>query len=359
MSRKEGVYLLIRFFLVAIAIVLILVSIYTIILLLASKGNAWIGMGGIAIGAFIISLIWMNYLTHKSKKEAKELSLAKNIIGEIEEEIKELKFGNRNKNEKIKEERIKQLIGFLKLLSKKVEEVDCLKDIGEAEIEELKGATCDQQFKEKKKELVKKLKSLKECVDLISTKLPSGDKLSLLKEIEKNITDIDERLNELKEKTDDDSKKEKKEKTDELIKLRNKKIELLSEEPVGVLDKHEIRRSLTISLTIVFFMLLFFTVLGPPTTTTTTQVLNMTNITGNITDNIPLKGVRIMGSETNITLTNQTTLISETTSTNQTTTPSTPNLQSPFLELFTYVYLAVITFYFGSRVLEQYIAKKK
>ena len=40
----------------------------------------WICMSVIAIGTFILSLICMDYLTYKSKKEAKELSLTKNII---------------------------------------------------------------------------------------------------------------------------------------------------------------------------------------------------------------------------------------------------------------------------------------
>ena len=36
-----------------------------------------------------------------------------------------------------------------------------------------------------------------------------------------------------------------------------------------------------------------------------------------------------------------------------------PNLQNPFIELFSYIYGAVIIFYFGSRTVETYLANKK
>lgn len=82
----------------------------------------------------------------------------------------------------------------------------------------------------------------------------------------------------------------------EIEKLMNKlpladKIALIFPEPIEVLDRHEIRRALVISLTIVYFILLF-------------------------------KG-------------------------------------SSMMEYFTWVYLSVIAFYFGSRVLEKYAEVRK
>ena len=349
MSKEKGGYVFLGKVISIIAAVIIVISVLPL-LFVPEVNTTWISMSGIAIGTFIFSLICMDYLTYKSKEEAKELSLIKNIIDEIKEEIKELEIKNETKNKIIKEKlevKIGRLIEFLELLSGMVGKIDSLicKDIINNKLKEFKNEihkkiddlykSCPQQFKQKKNELVEKLELLKGYIELISIRLPSRDKLALLEE-------IDKRIGELVELKDE---KEKKEKTDELIKLRNKKIELLSEEPVGVLDKHEIRRSLTISLTIVYFMLLFFTVFSP--VTTTTQVLNTTDmIPGNITGKITVENVSIIvATEANITL-------------NQ-TTHTTPNLQSPFVELFTYVYLAVITFYFGSRVIESYIAKKK
>jgi len=253
---------------------------------LVPKVEAWISMSGIAIGTFIFSLICMDYLTYKSKKEAKETLI--NKIVEIEKEIQNL---------------------------------------------------CCSQFKAEKNELLRKIRLLKESAELNSIMLLSGVKLALFKELDKKIEGINKELEGLEEE-------KKKEKTDEKIELMNKKMELLSEEPVGVLDKHEIRRSLTISLTIVYFMLLFFSIFSP--VTTTIQVINLTDITPEtIIGNIKVGNVSLEVTGANITLTNTTH-----------TTP-TPNLQSPFVEIFSYVYWAVIAFYFGSRVIESYIAKKK
>lgn len=252
------------------------------------KVEAWISMSGIAIGTFIFSLICMDYLTYKSKKEAKETSI--NKIVKIEKEIQNI---------------------------------------------------CGSQCEAKKNDLLRQIRLLKESAELNSIMLLSGVKLALFKELDKKIESINKELEGLDEK-------EKKEKTDEKIELMNKKRELLSEEPVGVLDKHEIRRSLTISLTIVYFMLLFFSIFSP--VTTTIQVINMTDIHSTpetITGNIIVGNVSFEVTGANITLTNTTQ-----------TTP-TPNLQSPFVEIFSYVYWAVIAFYFGSRVIESYIAKKK
>ena len=312
----------------------------------------WISMSGIAIGTFIITLIWMNYLTSISKEEAKEIFLIKNVIDEIEEEIKELEITNVNKNSKIKKKlkvKISSLIEFSESVSKMVGKIDSLiwKDI-KKKLEDLEneiqidGSSCPQQFKQKKDKLFEKLELLKGYIVLISTtRLTSRDKLALLEEIDENIKD-------LKNRKDEESKKE-------IIKLRNRKIEVLSEEPVGVLDKHEIRRSLTISLTIVYFMLLFFTIFSP--VTTTTQFINMTGMSPeNITGNITVGNIDSIATKVNITSSNITfsdIILS------RKTAHTTPNLESPFIEVFTYIYLAVIAFYFGSRVIETYITKKK
>lgn len=84
----------------------------------------------------------------------------------------------------------------------------------------------------------------------------------------------------------------------EIEKLKNKlpladRIALIFPEPIEVLDRHEIRRALVISLTIVYFILLFHP-----------------------------QG-------------------------------------SPMMKYFTWVYLSVIAFYFGSRVLEKYAEVRK
>jgi len=75
------------------------------------------------------------------------------------------------------------------------------------------------------------------------------------------------------------------------------RIAIIQPEPVGVFDHHEIRRSLTISLTIVYFTLLPISVFEP--------------------DSLFIAG-------------------------------------NPMVELFMWVYLTVIIFYFGSRGLEKY-----
>ena len=84
------------------------------------------------------------------------------------------------------------------------------------------------------------------------------------------------------------------------------RVATIQPEPVGVFDHHEIRRSLTISLTIVYFALLSLSVFK--------------------LDLLTIK-------------------------------------ENPMVELFSWIYLAVIAFYFGSRGLEKYaevkISKKK
>ena len=310
--------------------------------------NEWfvpISMSVIAIGTFILSLICMDYLTYKSKKEAKELSLIKYITNEIEGKINGLEYNDPNKNKKIQELRvkIKKLLKLLELLSKMVGEVDSLIcEVVISKLDELNteienkiselNKSCFQQFKKKKNELVGEIELLKRYIDLIPTRWV---KSSLLEEIVEKIQNINKKL---EDKKGENPKKEIKEETD-------KKIELLSEEPAGVLDKHEIRRSLTISLTIVYFMLLFFSIFSP--VTTTTQDISITNTThGNITGSITMGELSIRVTEANITLTN-------------TTKYATPNLENPFIELFSYVYGAVIIFYFSSRAVETYIGKKK
>ena len=78
------------------------------------------------------------------------------------------------------------------------------------------------------------------------------------------------------------------------------RVATIQPEPVGVFDHHEIRRSLTISLTIVYFALLSLSVFK---------------------SDLLIKG-------------------------------------NPMVELFTWIYLAVIAFYFGSRGLEKYAEVK-
>jgi hypothetical protein len=313
----------------------------------------WIVMSGIAIGTFILSLVCMNYLTNKSKKEQKEISLIRNKIHEIKVKINKLKYeSEQDKINNLKNE-IEELIAFLRSLSKMVDEDDsliCKEIINKNIIEKLEGLKAkikdfpsqikeltSQEFDNKKKKSVEIIDSLRVYIDLIST--PEG---ILLSEIDRNIDDNKKNI----EKLEDGEKTEKIiELRDKIIKLRDRKIEILSKEPEGVLDKHEIRRSLTITLTIVYFMLLFFSIFSP--VTTTTQFINMTDmIPGNISGDITVGDVSITADKANITLSN-------------TTTHTAPNLQSPFIEVFTYIYLAVIAFYFGSRAIETYTAMKK
>jgi hypothetical protein len=334
--------------------IIISIIIASIAFVSLKEGFVPISMCVIAIGTFIISLFWMNYLTSKSKKKGIEFFLVKKKIDKIEKGINELKpapSGGHIPVEKLEKE-IEELITLLNTLSEMVEEDDSLicKEIIDKNIIEklttlekgIKDLNNDShQFEKKKEELLEIIESLEGYIDLISTRLLPEDSL-LLVEIEKNIKIIDEEIRNLKS---NDNEKIKKEKTDKIIKLRDKKIEVLSKEPEGVLDKHEIRRSLTISLTIVYFMLLFFSIFSP--VTTTTQFINMTGMSPeNITGNITVGDVSFRVTEANISLSN-------------TTTHTTTNLQSPFIEVFTYIYLAVIAFYFGSRAIETYITKKK
>ena len=128
---------------------------------LVPKVEAWISMSGIAIGTFIFSLICMDYLTYKSKKEAKETSI--NKIVEIEKEIQNI---------------------------------------------------CCSQFKAEKNELLRKIRLLKESAELNSIMLLSGVKLALFKELDKKIEGINKELEGLEGLEDE---KKKKEKTDEKI----------------------------------------------------------------------------------------------------------------------------------------------
>jgi uncharacterized protein YlxW (UPF0749 family) len=239
----------------------------------------WIVMSGIAIGTFILSLVCMNYLTNKSKKEQKEISLIRNKIHEIKVKINKLKYeSEQDKINNLKNE-IEELIAFLRSLSKMVDEDDsliCKEIINKNIIEKLEGLKAkikdfpsqikeltSQEFDNKKKKSVEIIDSLRVYIDLIST--PEG---ILLSEIDRNIDDNKKNI----EKLEDGEKTEKIiELRDKIIKLRDRKIEILSKEPEGVLDKHEIRRSLTITLTIVYFMLLFFSIFSPVTTTTQLQ----------------------------------------------------------------------------------------
>jgi hypothetical protein len=423
---------------------IIIIIIASIAFVSLEEGFVPISMCVLAISTFIISLVCMNYLTNKSKKEPKEISLVNNInnsINKINEEISiltgeylfrfsdivngnnqwrnllkhlqktiepekykliedarpeadgnekikitknnadiatleikdgfcyfkpenegDIKIGvvkglniykNENKTEEKLKEEIECLNVFLKTLSKLVGEDDSLickaiidkniiKKLGKLEegIANLNNGS--HSCEEGMKKLVEIIESLMGYIDLISTRLLPKDSL-LLVEIEKNIKIIEgqiKNLNEKKQKSIQIDEKIKN-KTEDLIKLRDKKIEVLSKEPEGVLDKHEIRRSLTISLTIVYFMLLFFSIFSP----VTTQVLNMTDMSpGKITSSdITVGDVSIMVTEANMTLITRT---------------APTNLQSPFIELFTYVYLAVIAFYFGSRAIETYKAMK-
>ena len=110
-------------------------------------------------------------------------------------------------------------------------------------------------------------------------------------------------------------------------------------------------------------MLLFFSIFSP--VTTTTQFINMTgmspenitgNIIGNITGNVTVGNIDSMATKANISLSNIT--LSDITLSSK-TEHRDPNLESPFIEVFTYIYLAVIAFYFGSRAVETYTAMKK
>ena len=150
-----------------------------------------ISMCVIAIGTFILSLVCMNYLTSRSKKEAKEISLIKNKIDKIEKKIKGLANKNNNtKTEELKNE-IKGLIWFFKSLFQEAGEVDRLicgdiiKKLREiekilVEFEKLQKPNgyatirklTPQQFDNKKKKLVGIIDSLRVYIDLIST--PDG-----------------------------------------------------------------------------------------------------------------------------------------------------------------------------------------
>lgn len=111
------------------------------------------------------------------------------------------------------------------------------------------------------------------CMDYMTSRAYEGKTRKWqIEKLEGIYESLDKKIKMLKEQVLTETDPQKKKSLEDEISKKEKKIteneesrqSLLSElpEPVGVLDKHEIRRSLTISITITYFLLLSLSIFG-------------------------------------------------------------------------------------------------